>query len=108
MPSPSGGDAMETIKRIFETVAVVLVSAALSALRHRERRGRVLDLCCGSAVFRLLQTLYRAFLRVLRGSVILRALFAEGFLERAYRSSLVCRLLCALLALARRLLCRDL
>ena len=26
----------------------VLVSAALSALRHRERRGRVLDLCCGS------------------------------------------------------------
>ena len=29
MPRPSGGDAMGIIKRIFETVAVVLVSAAL-------------------------------------------------------------------------------
>ena len=66
--------------------------------------GKLYTVWCGSAVFRLLQTLYHVFLRVLHGSVILRTLFAEGRLERAYRGSFACRLLRAPFALARRVL----
>ena len=66
--------------------------------------GKLYNVWCGSRVFALLQVLYRAFARAADGSVILRAVFSEGAPERAYRSSLLCRAVNGVFALARRIL----
>lgn len=66
--------------------------------------GRLYAVWVRSGTFALLQWIYHGLYRAVTGSAILRALFREGWLERAFRDSLTLRLINGLFDAVRRLL----
>ena len=65
--------------------------------------GKLYAVWIRSGTFALLQWIYRGLYRAVTGSAILRAIFQEGRLERAFRDSLTARVLDALSDAVRRL-----